>query len=416
MESMPTELKALVAKVSDKGDQLAWMRTCASMRDMVLNLLYVDIDVTGVGKVLCLFKTLERVEELQRKVRHLCISVAVPISIGMLEDTLNSAVPKLHSLERLGPWGFLTQLRALNWKGLVTYCLVDFLCVHTELTELRLGSAPQLSVAPQDTALFLVDQPVIEELELLRGTIPASFTNWSASRVPHFMDQLEELVCWDFDLMWNTSMLVITVTNWMSNLTKRNTEMEMEIHHGLTHEHVLRFMGARRVPLTRAPQRIAPGFYLLLDWATSGELFDKIEPGVGLAEDVVLVYFNQLRAGMEYDSEKLKICDFGLLAVFENADTGEVCHLSWKCSTYLYVVPKMWLHNTYKATGIDVWAMGVILFCMLSGEMLWAVAKRTDRDFRGHVDGRSPTVAPWNSFSEDATGGFSPSNRWTLVG
>ncbi|KAJ6612067.1 hypothetical protein B0H10DRAFT_1952592 [Mycena sp. CBHHK59/15] len=228
MESMPTELKALVAKESDKGDQLALMKTCASMHDVVCDLLYVDINVTGAGKV-----------------RRLCISVAAPTGSGALEDAMNSVVPKLRDLERLGvqgthwmsmtrPWGFLPQLRAIEWRGLVGSHLFDFLCDHTEIRELMLGSGGfaamghgplpklrkihKLCMAPEDAALFLVGQPTIVELELLRGTIPASFADWSGRDIRilratavqvrqlmgearRFMDQLEELVCWDFDVM-----------------------------------------------------------------------------------------------------------------------------------------------------------------------------------------------------------------------
>jgi serine/threonine-protein kinase CHEK1 len=174
--------------------------------------------------------------------------------------------------------------------------------------------------------------------------------------------------------------------------TERKTvEKEMRVHAALKHEHVLEFLNAVVVDL-KHKQTYIPGFYMLLEFAGGGDLFDKIgmlsllkgtyqelifhlgktAPDVDVEEDIAHLYFNHLMAGMvchpflSFSSPlamnihqivhqnyihgqgvchrdlkpenllldaagRLKISDFGLSSVFRLKDSGKTRMLTERC-------------------------------------------------------------------------------------
>lgn len=64
-----------------------------------------------------------------------------------------------------------------------------------------------------------------------------------------------------------------------------NIKKEVLIHENLRHPNVIRLLEARKD---------SEYFYLVMEWAAGGELFEKIEPDVGFPEDVAHLYFVQL--------------------------------------------------------------------------------------------------------------------------
>uniref|UniRef100_A0A2H1WKX3 SFRICE_015164 n=1 Tax=Spodoptera frugiperda TaxID=7108 RepID=A0A2H1WKX3_SPOFR len=101
---------------------------------------------------------------------------------------------------------------------------------------------------------------------------------------------------------------------------------EAALHRALRHPHVLRCLG----------ERTHQGLhYLFLEYAAGGELFDRIEPDVGMCEEAARRYWLQLLAGLEYlhgrgvahrdikpenllldARDQLKISDFGMATLF----------------------------------------------------------------------------------------------------
>ncbi|XP_014816529.1 PREDICTED: serine/threonine-protein kinase Chk1 [Calidris pugnax] len=155
-----------------------------------------------------------------------------------------------------------------------------------------------------------------------------------------------------------------------------NIKKEICINKMLNHENVVRFYGHRREGTTQ---------YLFLEYCRGGELFDRIEPDIGMPEPEAQRFFQQLIAGVVYlhsmgithrdlkpenllldDRDNLKISDFGLATVFRH--NGRERLLSRTCGTLPYVAPELLRRPEFRAEPVDVWACGVVLTAMLAGE------------------------------------------------
>lgn len=105
-----------------------------------------------------------------------------------------------------------------------------------------------------------------------------------------------------------------------------SVKKEVCIQKILHHKHILRYFG------TRCQNDIE---YIFLEYAAGGELFDRIEPDVGMAATEARRYFNQLTSGVQYlhnrgvahrdlkpenllldEHNNLKISDFGMATMF----------------------------------------------------------------------------------------------------
>ncbi|NXR17550.1 CHK1 kinase, partial [Cinclus mexicanus] len=158
-----------------------------------------------------------------------------------------------------------------------------------------------------------------------------------------------------------------------------NIKKEICINKMLSHENVVRFYGHRREGATQ---------YLFLEYCRGGELFDRIEPDVGMPEPEAQRFFQQLIAGVVYlhsigithrdlkpenllldERDNLKISDFGLATVFRH--NGRERLLNKMCGTLPYVAPELLRRPEFRAEPVDVWACGVVLTAMLAGELPW---------------------------------------------
>ncbi|XVF36544.1 hypothetical protein REPUB_Repub19eG0066900 [Reevesia pubescens] len=122
--------------------------------------------------------------------------------------------------------------------------------------------------------------------------------------------------------------------------------------------------------------------YIILEFITGGELFDKIVHNGRLSEAEARRYFQQLIDGVEFCHSKgvyhrdlkpenllldsqgnLKISDFGLSALPEQG----VSLLRTTCGTPNYVAPEVLGHKGYDGAVADVWSCGVILYVLMAG-------------------------------------------------
>ncbi|KAL6012721.1 CBL-interacting serine/threonine-protein kinase 8 [Asimina triloba] len=122
--------------------------------------------------------------------------------------------------------------------------------------------------------------------------------------------------------------------------------------------------------------------YIILEFITGGELFDKIVRHGRLSEMEARRYFQQLIDGVDYCHSKgvyhrdlkpenllldsqgnLKISDFGLSALPEPG----VSLLRTTCGTPNYVAPEVLSHKGYHGAVADVWSCGVILYVLIAG-------------------------------------------------
>ncbi|MCO5581825.1 hypothetical protein L7F22_035714 [Adiantum nelumboides] len=124
--------------------------------------------------------------------------------------------------------------------------------------------------------------------------------------------------------------------------------------------------------------------YIVLEFVTGGELFDKIFHQGKLKEDEARKYFQQLINAVDYchsrgvyhrdlkpenlllDSQKnLKISDFGLSALPQQFREDGLLHTT--CGTPNYVAPEVLSDKGYNGATADLWSCGVILYVLMAG-------------------------------------------------
>lgn len=121
--------------------------------------------------------------------------------------------------------------------------------------------------------------------------------------------------------------------------------------------------------------------YLIMEYASGGELFDLIVHRKRLEEPDACRYFHQIVAGVELmhskgvahrdlkpenllldESDNIKIADYGLSNTFQPGSL-----LKTACGSPCYAAPEMLSGKKYDPKSSDAWAMGVVLFSMVCG-------------------------------------------------
>lgn len=124
--------------------------------------------------------------------------------------------------------------------------------------------------------------------------------------------------------------------------------------------------------------------YIVLEYVTGGELFDKIVHQGRLKEDESRKYFQQLIDAVDYCHSRnvyhrdlkpenllldangnLKISDFGLSALPQQFRADGLLHTT--CGTPNYVAPEVINDKGYQGRTADLWSCGVILFVLMAG-------------------------------------------------
>ncbi|KAF7842893.1 CBL-interacting serine/threonine-protein kinase 23-like [Senna tora] len=124
--------------------------------------------------------------------------------------------------------------------------------------------------------------------------------------------------------------------------------------------------------------------YIVLEFVTGGELFDKIASKGRLKEDEARKYFQQLICAVDYCHSRgvchrdlkpenllldangmLKVSDFGLSALPQQLREDGLLHTT--CGTPNYVAPEVIHNKGYDGTKADLWSCGVILFVLMAG-------------------------------------------------
>lgn len=140
-------------------------------------------------------------------------------------------------------------------------------------------------------------------------------------------------------------------------------QKEVLIHKSLNHENIIKFVESFPHMDT---------FCILLEYASGGELFDRIEPDYGMNVELAHKYFSDLINGVEYlhskgivhrdikpenlllnHADQIKIADFGLATLFQYRGTERL--LNSPCGTAPYVAPEVLMKPEYKAQPTDIW-------------------------------------------------------------
>ncbi|BES94301.1 serine threonine-protein kinase [Nesidiocoris tenuis] len=177
---------------------------------------------------------------------------------------------------------------------------------------------------------------------------------------------------------------------------------EVGIHKNLRHPNIIQFYGSRSHKKME---------YIFLEYAAHGELFDRIEPEIGMKQSEAKNFFTQLLKGVDYlhsrgvahrdikpenilldANDTLKISDLGLATCFRMG--GKERLLDKKCGTLPYVAPEV-LTRPYAAQPADIWSCGIVLVAMLAGELPWDQAIEDNDDYTKWTSGYYTKFAPW---------------------
>ena len=121
--------------------------------------------------------------------------------------------------------------------------------------------------------------------------------------------------------------------------------------------------------------------YMIMEFASGGELFDYIVESQRLKESEAARFMRQLISGVEYihsrravhrdikcenilldEHRNIKIVDFGLSNFFKPGDM-----LKTACGSPCYAAPEMVAGKLYHPQGVDIWSCGIVLFAMVCG-------------------------------------------------
>lgn len=124
---------------------------------------------------------------------------------------------------------------------------------------------------------------------------------------------------------------------------------------------------------------------LVLEHVAGGELFDYIVSHRRLKEPEAIRFLRQIIQGLEYihsnliihrdlkpenllldANNNIKINDFGLSNVMSPGN-----FLTTYCGSPLYSSPEIILETSYIGPEVDVWALGVIIYAMVTGYLPW---------------------------------------------
>ncbi|XP_059642430.1 CBL-interacting serine/threonine-protein kinase 23-like [Cornus florida] len=124
--------------------------------------------------------------------------------------------------------------------------------------------------------------------------------------------------------------------------------------------------------------------YIVMEFVTGGELFDKIAKKGRFREEEARKYFQQLINAVDYCHSRgvfhrdlkpenllldangvLKVSDFGLSALPQQVREDGLLHTT--CGTPNYVAPEVINDKGYHGAKADLWSCGVILFVLLAG-------------------------------------------------
>ncbi|KAM9846826.1 serine/threonine-protein kinase Chk1 [Aulostomus maculatus] len=183
---------------------------------------------------------------------------------------------------------------------------------------------------------------------------------------------------------------------------EENVKKEVLVHKNLNHKNIVRFFGHRKEGHTQ---------YLFLEYCSGGELFDRIEPDVGMDERDAHRFFQQLIAAVEYlhsrgithrdikpenilldEKDNLKLTDFGMATMFRFK--GRERPLNRLCGTLPYVAQELLSQTDYKAQPADVWACGIVLTAMLAGELPWDQPTESCQEYSDWLQ-RKTYLPPW---------------------
>lgn len=124
--------------------------------------------------------------------------------------------------------------------------------------------------------------------------------------------------------------------------------------------------------------------YLVLEYANGGDLFARVTNSGRMSEQQSKTIFSQIVSAVDYmhsrniihrdlksenvffcQSDTVKVGDLGFSTTIHSVDQA----LRTFCGSPPYAAPELFQDDSYIGTPVDVWALGILLFFMVSGYM-----------------------------------------------
>jgi len=141
--------------------------------------------------------------------------------------------------------------------------------------------------------------------------------------------------------------------------------------------------------------------YMVFEYVPGGELFDYMIKVGRLTEEEARKLMRQVISAIEYchsllivhrdlkpenllldDKMNIKITDFGLSSTIVPGK-----FFSTSCGSLHYACPEILLGQKYIGPGVDIWSLGIILYCLVVGRQPWDGCSANEILFKIQEDG-----------------------------
>ncbi len=123
--------------------------------------------------------------------------------------------------------------------------------------------------------------------------------------------------------------------------------------------------------------------FCVMEYALKGDLLSYLKKKKFIKEKESKLIFYQICLGVRYmhsngvvhrdikldnilidEKEHCKLCDFGVSRFIQKDEK-----IYEKCGTPAYLAPEIIKENGYSGFKVDIWSLGVLLFCLVTGKM-----------------------------------------------
>lgn len=197
----------------------------------------------------------------------------------------------------------------------------------------------------------------------------------------------------------NRSLLALKVFTFEAN--EERIQQEVGILQELDHPRILKAVDYQRLQVTNLGSAGSELPVLVTEYASNGDLFKLVSAFGRFPDFLARSYFHQLVDALEYlhsrniahgdvkldnilvDSNfSLKLADFGMAMKYSK---GTV--LNKKYGTCLYFSPEKHLEEAYDPFQADLFALGIVLFVMVSGVLPFQSATENDELYSLIIEG-----------------------------
>ena len=204
----------------------------------------------------------------------------------------------------------------------------------------------------------------------------------------------------------------------MSKLTTTRSDFKRELQYS-------KYLGKHQNIITThsAAYETHESYVMIQDYAVGGDLFDAIEPEVGLEEKTAKAYLSQICQAVAFmhninlvhrdiKPENIVLSDKegSLVQLIDFGMTLKVgTHVPVVAGSIPYIAPEMYRAHEddgfFVDPSADVWSVGILLFCMLTGSFPWEQATLCDTNYYEFIQwqGGVTTFPPpaWCMFSPE---------------